>query len=390
MLGVVALVVFVELVGEAGEECVDLVHPVAAKPHGEPHRPQRVPGQRARRRQHVGAVVVGGRHAATTPGGHHDGGTRDENDDDAQEPDHDLDRATLGGVSDQEAGLLRLGPRAFAPGQTAVMGVLNRTPDSFFDSGATFSRASALDRADRAVEEGADIIDIGGVRAGYGDYVSVAEELRRTSSLVADVRSRHPGVVLSVDTWRAEVARELCAQGADLVNDTWAGADPDLAEVAADFGVGLVCSHTGGLGPRTDPHRVHYTDVVADVVARTSALADRAVSLGVRRDGILVDPTHDFGKNTYHSLELTRRLHELVATGWPVLVAVSRKDFIGETLDLPVGERLAGTLAVTALSAWQGARVVRAHDVAETRQVLRMVAAVRGSAAPLAPRRGLA
>jgi dihydropteroate synthase len=382
--------VFVELVGEPGEQGVDLVHPVAAKPDGEPHCPQRVTGQRARGHQHVGTVVVGGRHAASATGGNHDGGTGDENDDDAQEPDHDPDRATLGGVSDQEAGYLRLGSRVFAPGRTAVMAILNRTPDSFFDAGATFSRASALDRADRAVEEGADIIDIGGVRAGYGDYVSVAEELRRTSSLVADVRSRHPGVVLSVDTWRAEVARELCAQGADLLNDTWAGADPDLAEVAAEFGVGLVCSHTGGLGPRTDPHRVHYTDVVAEVVTRTSALADRAVSLGVRRDGILVDPTHDFGKNTYHSLELTRRLPELVATGWPVLVAVSRKDFIGETLDLPVGERLAGTLAVTALSAWQGARVVRAHDVAETRQVLRMVAAVRGSVQPLVPRRGLA
>ena len=293
-------------------------------------------------------------------------------------------------MSDQEAGPLRLGTRVFPPGRTAVMGIVNRTPDSFFDAGATFGRAEAIERADQAVEEGADIIDIGGVRAGYGDYVSVTEELRRTSPVVSAVRSRHPDVVISVDTWRAEVARDLCAQGADLVNDTWAGADPGVAEVAADFGAGLVCSHTGGLGPRTDPHRVYYTDVVADVVNRTCALAERAVSLGVRRDGILVDPTHDFGKNTYHSLELTRRLHELVATGWPVLVAVSRKDFIGETLDLPVGERLPGTLAVTALAAWQRARVVRAHDVAATRQVLRMVAAVQGSAAPLLPRRGLA
>jgi dihydropteroate synthase len=160
--------------------------------------------------------------------------------------------------------------------------------------------------------------------------------------------------------------------------------------VAAEFGVGLVCSHTGGLGPRTDPHRVAYDDVVADVVARTSALATRAVQMGVRRDGVLVDPTHDFGKNTYHSLEVTRRLDEIVALGWPVLVAVSHKDFVGETLDLPVGRRLPGTLAATAVSAWLGARVFRAHDVAETRQVLRMVAAIRGDLPPAVPRRGLA
>jgi len=293
-------------------------------------------------------------------------------------------------VTEHQAGTLRLGTRVFAPGATAVMAIVNRTPDSFFDAGATFGLREAMDRVDRAVEEGADIVDIGGVKAGYGDYVSVDEELRRTSSFVAHVRSRHPDVVLSVDTWRSEVARELCRQGADLVNDTWAGADPAVAEVAAEYGVGLVCSHTGGLGPRTDPHRVHYADVVADVVARTSALASRAVEVGVRRDGVLVDPTHDFGKNTYHSLELTRRLDEVVATGWPVLVALSRKDFIGETLDLPAEDRLTGTLAVTAVSAWQGARVFRAHDVTATRQALRMVAAVRGAVPPLVPRRGLA
>ena len=143
--------------------------------------------------------------------------------------------------------------------------------------------------------------------------------------------------MISVDTWRAQVARELCQRGADLLNDTWSGADPRVAEVAAEFGVGLVCSHSGGLGPRTDPHRVGYDDVVADVIETVTGLAERAVGLGVRRDAILIDPTHDFGKNTYHSLELTRRLDELVATGWPVLVALSNKDFIGETLDLDIG-----------------------------------------------------
>ncbi|MGH3355080.1 MAG: dihydropteroate synthase [Nocardioidaceae bacterium] len=288
------------------------------------------------------------------------------------------------------AGRLRLGSRVFEPGEPVVMAIVNRTPDSFYDAGATYAEEAALDRVSEVVDDGADIVDIGGVKAGYGDFVSVQEELRRTSDFVARVRSRHPATVISVDTWRAEVARDLCRQGADLLNDTWAGADPAVAETAAEFGVGLVCSHTGGLSPRTDPHRVAYDDVVADVVSRTTALASRAVQVGVRPDGVLVDPTHDFGKNTWHSLELTRRLDEVVATGWPVLVALSHKDFIGETLDLPTDRRLAGTLAATAIAAWHGARVFRAHDVAETRQVLQMVSAIRGTHPPAVARRGLA
>jgi dihydropteroate synthase len=130
--------------------------------------------------------------------------------------------------------------------------------------------------------------------------------------------------------------------------------------------------------------------VVGDVIRATSALAERAIQVGVRRDGILVDPTHDFGKNTRHSLELTRRLDELVGSGWPVLVSLSRKDFVGETLDLPAGDRLPGTLAATALCAWLGAQVFRVHDVGATRQVLDMVASIRGTRPPTAPRRGLA
>ncbi|MDX6326515.1 MAG: dihydropteroate synthase, partial [Nocardioidaceae bacterium] len=222
-----------------------------------------------------------------------------------------------------------------------------------------------------------------------GDDVDVTEELRRTASFVEAVRAAYPELIISVDTWRSEVAQELCQRGADLLNDAWSGADPELANVAAAFDVGLVCTHTGGLPPRTDPHRVAYDDVVADVIRTVTSLAERAVQLGVRRDAILVDPTHDFGKNTYHSLTVTRRLDELVATGWPVLVAVSNKDFIGETLDLPVDERLTGTLAVTAVCAWHGARVFRAHRVRETRQVLDMVASIRGTRPPTAALRGL-
>ncbi|WFE45138.1 dihydropteroate synthase [Verrucosispora sp. WMMD1129] len=288
------------------------------------------------------------------------------------------------------AGVLRLGARRFGPEDLVVMAIVNRTPDSFFDRGSTFQADSALRAVEKAVDEGADIVDIGGVKAGPGTEVDVAEEIRRTVGTIAAVRAAFPEVVISIDTWRAEVAVEAVAAGADLLNDTWSGADPALARVAARTGVGLVCSHAGGLSPRTRPHRAAFDDVVADVVATVTGLAERAVSLGVRPDGILIDPAHDFGKNTRHSLEITRRLGELTATGWPVLVALSNKDFVGETLDLPVTERLEGTLAATAVSAWLGARVFRAHQVRPTRRVLDMVAAVRGDRPPTLSRRGLA
>ncbi|TDQ53337.1 dihydropteroate synthase [Actinorugispora endophytica] len=277
------------------------------------------------------------------------------------------------------SGVLRLGGAEFGPGQYAVMAVLNRTPDSFYDKGATFAFDAALAAADAAVAAGADIVDVGGVKAGYGEHVSTEEEIRRTVPFVAELRRRHPGLVISVDTWRARVGRECAEAGADLINDTWSGADPDLARAAAEYDVGLVCSHSGGLGPRTDPHRVSYADVVADVESTVVGLAERAVSLGVRPDRLLIDPTHDFGKNTYHSLELTRRLGELAATGWPVLVAVSNKDFIGETLDRPVAERGPGTLAALAVSAWLGARVFRVHDTAAARGALDAVAGLAGA-----------
>jgi dihydropteroate synthase len=285
---------------------------------------------------------------------------------------------------------LRWGPREFGEDELVVMAIVNRTPDSFFDRGATFDDEPALAAVDRAVAEGAGIIDIGGVKAGPGAEVDTAEEIRRTRGFVAEVRRRHPGVVISVDTWRHEVAEAVCDAGADLLNDAWGGVDPRLAEVAAAYGAGLVCTHAGAQAPRTRPHRVAYADVVADVVAVTTGLAERAAALGVRRDAIVVDPGHDFGKNTRHSLEATRRLDELVATGWPVLVSLSNKDFVGETLDVPVPERLTGTLAATAVSAWLGARVYRAHQVRETRQVLDMVSAIRGTRPPAVARRGLA
>ncbi|WP_460605925.1 dihydropteroate synthase [Jatrophihabitans fulvus] len=275
------------------------------------------------------------------------------------------------------------------------MAIVNRTPDSFYDRGATFAFDQALERVHTVVGQGADIVDIGGVKAAPGTEVGVAEEIDRTVPFVEAVRAAHPGLVISVDTWRHEVGEAVCAAGADLINDAWGGHDPLLAEVAARHDVGIVCTHVGGVTPRTRPHRTAYDPatggVMGDVLRHTLALADRAVELGVDRERVIIDPTHDFGKNTYHSLEVTRRLPEMVATGWPVLVSLSNKDFVGETLGgLPVGERLVGTLATTAVCAWLGAVIYRVHNVVETKQTLEMVASIKGDRPPARTVRGLA
>jgi dihydropteroate synthase len=286
--------------------------------------------------------------------------------------------------------VLKLGRHEFADDAMLVMAIVNRTPDSFYDKGATWAEAAAFDRVRQVVDEGADIVDIGGIKAAPGAEIDAAEEARRVLDFVAAVRSEFPDLVISVDTWRAEVGRAVCSVGADLLNDAWGGHDPDLAAVAAEYDAAIVCTHTGGVTPRTRPHRVGFDDVVADVIADTVAYAERAVSLGVDPRSVLIDPAHDFGKNTWHSLEITRRLDEMTATGWPVLVSLSNKDFVGETLGLPVGERVTGTLAATAVCAWHGARVYRAHQVVETRQVLDMVATIRGTRPPQRVVRGLA
>ncbi|MGI8457878.1 MAG: dihydropteroate synthase [Propionibacteriaceae bacterium] len=289
----------------------------------------------------------------------------------------------------QPGGVLRFRDKVVPDHRPLVMGIVNRTPDSFYDRGATFAVEAALDRVRQAVAEGADIVDIGGVKAGPGAEVGVAEEIRRTVGLVGAVRAQFPSLIISVDTWRAEVAREVLAAGADLVNDAWAGHDPDLAAVTATFDAALVCTHSGGLAPRTGPFRVEYVDVVADVRTHVTQLAERALAAGVAAESVIIDPAHDFGKNTWHSLTVTRRLDELVATGWPVLVSVSNKDFVGETLGLPVDQRQVGTQAATAVCAFLGARIHRVHDVAAARQTVDLVASVRGERPPVRAVRGL-
>lgn len=285
--------------------------------------------------------------------------------------------------------------RPLGDGAAAVMAVVNRTPDSFYPGARSADTGQAVAQVAAAVGDGADLVDIGGVRAGRGPEVGVAEEIDRVVPVVEQVRAAYPDLPISVDTWRAEVAEAVAAAGADLINDTWAGHDPELVAVAGRHGIGVVCSHTGGVAPRTDPLRPQYTGhglegVVVDMLDTLRAAAARAVDAGVDPRSVLVDATLDFGKTTWHSLHLLRRTPELVALGFPTLVALSRKDLVGESLDLPVDQRLEGSLAATAVAAWLGATVVRTHDVRATRRVVEMTAVLRGEVPPARAVRGLA
>lgn len=281
--------------------------------------------------------------------------------------------------------------RRFDAARPAVMGIINRTPDSFYPPARHLELDDALSRAASMISEGVDIIDVGGVRAGQeGDWVTEAVEIDRVRPFLVALRLAHPELLISLDTWRAEVA-DACAGLVDLVNDTWAGADAGLVAVAAEQGAGYVVSHTGGLAPRTDPTGVYYgpgDGVVEHVLSGLAEGAKRAVAAGVASEAVLVDPTLDFGKRTVDSLRLVAATGRFLALGHPVLMAISRKDFVGETLDLPADERLEGTLAATAVAAWQGATVFRAHDVRATRRVVDMVASIRGDRAPLRSERG--
>jgi dihydropteroate synthase len=284
--------------------------------------------------------------------------------------------------------------RPVAADRPLIMAIVNRTPDSFYDRGATFGDDAAKAAVHQAIADGADVIDVGGVKAGPGESVDTDAESARVVPFIEWLRDAYPDQLISIDTWRSAVARQACGAGADLINDTWGGFDRELPAVAADCGAGLVCSHTGGAPPRSRPFRVSYgistRGVVDDVLRELNTAAERAVSAGVARDRVLIDPTHDFGKNTFHGLALLRHLHELVDTGWPVLMALSNKDFVGETLGVELTERLEGTLAATALAAAAGARMFRVHEVRPTRRVLEMVASIRGDRAPARTVRGLA
>src|SRR5579863_3325245 len=271
--------------------------------------------------------------------------------------------------------LLVLGERVFdLSTRVLVMGILNRTPDSFFDRGATYELDALLSRAEHLVAQGADMLDVGGVKAGPGPEVTESEELDRVVAPIAALAARFD-VPLSVDTWRASVAREAYASGAVIGNDISGFADPDYLAVAAEAKAAVVATHIR-LAPRVpDPEPV-YADVVADVAEFLGERAERARVAGIPDTRIVLDAGLDLGKTAEQSLVLLRGSDVLSSFGLPLLLSASNKTFLGRLFDLEITDRREASIAASALGISLGCRVLRVHDVAGTRRVVDVLEAV--------------
>jgi dihydropteroate synthase len=266
--------------------------------------------------------------------------------------------------------------------RTLVMGILNVTPDSFSDGAMFDTPEAAVKHGLRLLDEGADLLDVGGESTRPGsDPVDAATELDRVLPVIEGLRREAPEALVSVDTRKAEVAREALVAGADVVNDVGAGLDPGMFDVVAGAGAGIVLMHMKG-EPRTMQRDPRYDDVVAEVRSFLAERIEAAVAAGVGRDRLCVDPGIGFGKGLGHNLELLREIRSFTDLGVPVLVGVSRKRFIGELTGVEdPAERLEGTLGAVAWCAARGVDVVRVHDVAAVVRTLRTVHAIaRGPA----------
>ncbi len=260
--------------------------------------------------------------------------------------------------------------------ETRVMGVLNVTPDSFWDGAAHPTPERALEAAARMADGGADFIDVGGESTRPGAApVTEDEELRRVLPVIRAIK-RELRIRLSIDTMKANVARVAIEAGADLVNDVSAFSDPAMLAAVRDARVPVVLMHMRGT-PRTMQEDTGYGDLMSSIVGFLSETVERAVAGGIADDKILVDPGLGFGKSAAGNLRILRELPTMRSVGRPLVIGASRKSFIGAALDLPVSERLEGSLAIAALAAWQGAHVIRAHDVAATKRTTRMIDAIR-------------
>jgi dihydropteroate synthase len=270
---------------------------------------------------------------------------------------------------------LALGSRAFdLTNRVLVMAILNRTPDSFFDRGQHWSFDAFLRRAEQLLDEGADILDVGGVAAGPGPEVGEAEELDRVVPAVRALTDRFD-VPVSVDTWRATVAREAYAAGAVMGNDISGFADPAYLPVSADAGAAVVATHIR-LAPRVHDPDPRYGDLVGDVEAFLLDRARRAGDAGIPAERVVLDAGLDLGKTATQSLELLHATPRLASHGHVLLLSASNKTFLGRLLDLEVGERSWPSLAAAAVGVTGGCRIVRAHDVRPTRRVCRTLTAV--------------
>lgn len=265
-------------------------------------------------------------------------------------------------------------------GRPLVMGIVNVTPDSFSDGGQFFDADAAVRHGLRLAEEGADLLDVGGESTRPGsEPVSASEELRRVLPVVRALAHR-AHVPISIDTRKAEVARATLEAGAHVVNDVSALSDPAMAPLVAQTGAGLILMHMRG-DPKTMQRAPQYADVVDEVRSFLSERATQAERTGIAAAAIAIDPGLGFGKRTGGGIEdnavLLRDLSRLVELGYPVVVGASRKSFIGNILHVPLEDRLEGSLAAAAIAAWNGAAVLRVHDVRATRRVAELVNAVR-------------
>jgi len=275
--------------------------------------------------------------------------------------------------------LLELGRSCFdVTTRSLVMGILNRTPDSFFDRGMYWDMDAFLRRAEQLVAEGADLLDVGGVKAGPGPEVTEAEEMDRVVPAITALRARFD-VPLSVDTWRASVARQAYRAGAVLGNDISGFADPGYLLEAAEAGASVVATHIR-LGPRIPDPDPHYDDVVEEVGRFLSDRAGQARAAGIPDSRIIVDAGLDLGKTAAQSRSLLAASDRLVSLGWTVLLSASNKTFLGAAFDLLVGDRWEPTVAAHALGVSLGCRILRAHDVRAARRVCDTLAAVMEAA----------
>jgi dihydropteroate synthase len=271
--------------------------------------------------------------------------------------------------------LLDLGGRRYDLTHRAlVMGILNRTPDSFYDKGATYGLDALYARAAALVADGADLLDVGGVKAGPGPEVTEAEELDRVVSVVAGLVARFD-VPVSIDTWRASVARACYAEGARLGNDISGLADPDYAPAAAEHGAAVVATHIR-LAPRVADPEPHYDDVVGEVADFLVARAERAAAAGLPPERIVLDAGLDLGKTAEQSLTLLRASDTLANLGYPLLLSASNKTFLGVILGLELTERREASLAAAAIGTSLGCRILRVHDVKGTVRVRDALAAI--------------
>ncbi|WP_243638195.1 dihydropteroate synthase [Rubrobacter taiwanensis] len=273
---------------------------------------------------------------------------------------------------------IRVGSRTLGPGPV-VMGILNVTPDSFSDGGEFFERESAVERALRMLEEGAQIVDVGGESTRPGsDPVPPEEERRRVLPVVRGIAARSPEAVVSIDTYRSETAAAALEAGARIVNDVTAlRGDGRMAALVAEAGCPVVLMHMRG-EPKTMQLDPRYEDVVREVRDFLARRAEAAVSAGVDPEKIIVDPGIGFGKKLEHNLRLLDELESICALGFPVLVGTSRKSFLGLITGAGVKDRVFGTVATSVMAYERGATIFRVHDVRANREALKVAAAIRG------------